>query len=202
MVAALKAHAAWLVNALGVNRNPLRRPIDRLAAAITVLLLMVALIAIPVAGMLGFSLHSGLTQRAAESAATTRPVDAVLTTDPEMQIPVSEVYSHDALSFTAVAKWRIGLHAHSATVQVPTNASAGETVTVWVDEAGNRVPPPASSGSIVTSAIFAAILALVVTELACFALIMGTQGFARRVSMRTWEREWLYLQHGGKSSQL
>ncbi|GAA4613466.1 Rv1733c family protein [Saccharopolyspora hordei] len=201
MVAALKAHAAWLVNALGVNRNPLRRPIDRLAAGITVLLLMAAMVAVPVAGMFGASLHASLTQRAAESAATTRPVEAVLTTSPEMDIPVSEVYSNDALSSTAVAEWRVGLQKHSATVQVPANASAGETVTVWVDEAGHRVPQPASAGSITTSAVFAALLFLVVTELACFGLIAGTQGLARRISMRAWEREWLHLQHGGTWSQ-
>lgn len=201
MVAALKAHAAWLVNALGVNRNPLRRPIDRLAAGITLLLLMAALIAAPVAGMFGSSLHTELTQRAAESAATTRPVEAVLATGPEMNIPVSEVYSHDALSSTAVAEWRVGLRTHSATIQVPANATAGETVTVWVDQAGDRVPQPASSGSIATSAIFAALLVLLVAELTCFALITAIQGIARRISARAWTREWLHLQHGGTWSQ-
>ncbi|MER7015936.1 hypothetical protein ABT324_31255 [Saccharopolyspora sp. NPDC000359] len=201
MVAALKAHAAWLVNALGVTRNPLRRPIDRVAAGITVLLLMVAMIAVPVAGMFGASLHTGLSQRAAEAAVTTRPVEAVLTTGPEMNVPVSEVYSNDALSSTAVAEWRTGLRTHTATVQVPASASAGETVTVWVDEAGNRVPPPASQGSVTTSAIFAALLVLLVVELTCFALITATQHLARRIGMRAWEREWLHLRHGGTWSQ-
>ncbi|MDA3646427.1 hypothetical protein LZ318_04245 [Saccharopolyspora indica] len=201
MVAALQAHAAWLVNALGVKRNPLRRPIDRLAAGITVLLLMAALIMVPVAGMFGASLHTDLTRRAAESAETTRPVEAVLATGPEMNIPVSEVYSHDSLSSTAVAEWRIGLRTHTANVQVPANATAGETVTVWVDQAGDRVPQPPSSGSITTSAIFAALLVLLVAELSCFALIRATQGFARRISARAWAREWLHLQHGGTWSQ-
>ncbi|QIZ36260.1 hypothetical protein [Saccharopolyspora sp. ASAGF58] len=201
MVAALKAHAAWLVNALGVNRNPLRRPIDRLAAGITVLLLMIALIAIPASGLFGASLHADLTQRAAESAATTQPVTATLTTRPTLSVPVSEAYSQDALSSTAVVEWRTGLQPHSTTLQVPADSSPGDTLTVWIDQAGNRVPPPASAGSITISAIFAAILVLLVIELACIALIAGTQNFARRMSMRAWEREWAFLQHGGTWSQ-
>ncbi|MGI8310514.1 Rv1733c family protein [Saccharopolyspora hattusasensis] len=201
MVAALKAHAAWLVNALGVNRNPLRRPIDRLAAGFTVLLLMIALIAIPASGLFGASLHADLTQRAAESAATTQPVTATLTTRPTLSVPVSEAYSQDALSSTAVVEWRTGLQPHSTTLQVPADSSPGDTLTVWIDQAGNRVPPPASAGSITISAIFAAILVLLVIELACIALIAGTQNFARRMSMRAWEREWAFLQHGGTWSQ-
>ncbi|MEU6261915.1 Rv1733c family protein [Saccharopolyspora shandongensis] len=202
MVAALKAHAAWLVNALGVNRNPLRRPIDRLAAGISVLLLMVALIAIPASGLFGASLHADLTQRATTAAETTRPVDAVLTTRPALSVPVSEAYSQDALSSTAVVEWRAGLgRTQNATVQVPADSSPGDTVTVWVDQAGNRVPAPADGGAITASAIFAALLVLLVIELACIALIAGTQHLARRMCMRAWEREWAFLQHGGTWSQ-
>ena len=53
MIAALKAHAGWLVHALGLARNPLRRPIDRVAAAISVLLLLVALVAVPATAVFG-----------------------------------------------------------------------------------------------------------------------------------------------------
>ncbi len=203
MIAALKAHAAWLVNALGVNRNPLRRPIDRMAAGISVLLLVAALIAIPASVLFGTALHTGLTQQAAESAATTRQVTAMLTTAPELSAPASEAYSQDALGSTAVAEWRTGpaQQPHTETIQVPADSSVGDTVTVWVDQAGNRVPPPASAGSVTASAIFAAVLVLLVIELTCIALIVGTQHFARRVCMRAWEREWAFLQHGGTWSQ-
>jgi hypothetical protein len=202
MVAALKAHAAWLVNALGVNRNPLRRPIDRLAAGISVLVLMAALIGIPASGLFGASLHTDLSQRAAESAATTQQVAAVLKTGPALSVPVSEAYSQDSVSSTAVVEWRAGLgQPHTETIQVPADSAPGDTVPVWVDQAGNRVPPPASEGSVTASAIFAALLVLLVVELSCIALIAGTQHLARRVSMRAWEREWAFLHYGGTWSQ-
>ncbi|MCI2416176.1 hypothetical protein MOQ72_01965 [Saccharopolyspora sp. K220] len=203
MVAALKAHAAWLVNALAVNRNPLRRPIDRLAAGITLLLLMVALIAVPASGLFGAALHTDLTQRAQVSATTTHPVTAVVTTTPATSTPISEAYGQDTISSTAVVEWRTGLdqQPHTATIQVPANSAAGDNLTVWVDQAGNRVPPPPSASSVTASAIFGAVLVLLVAELACFALIAGTQHLARFVSMRAWEREWAFLQHGGTWSQ-
>ncbi|MGP4020985.1 Rv1733c family protein [Saccharopolyspora sp. 5N708] len=203
MVAALKAHAAWLVNALAVNRNPLRRPIDRLAACITLLLLMVALIAVPASGLFGSALHTDLTQRAAVSAAITHPVNAVLLTTPAVNTPLSEAYTQDTISSTAVVEWRTGLEQqpHTATIQVPAGSRVGDNLAVWVDQAGNRVPPPPSASSITTSAIFAALLVLLTVELACIGLIAGTQHLARLVSMRAWEREWAFLQHGGTWSQ-
>src|SRR4051794_5478409 len=82
MGAALKAHAAWLVNALGIGRNPLRRPIDRLAAGLTLMLLMVAMIAVPVSAMFADSTHRDLSERAEQAARTSRPVTAVVVAPP------------------------------------------------------------------------------------------------------------------------
>ncbi|MCI2421419.1 hypothetical protein MOQ72_28685 [Saccharopolyspora sp. K220] len=165
-----------------------------MAAGISLLLLMVALIAIPASGLFGASLHADLTQRAAVSAATTRPVTAVLITSPELSVPVSESHTPRGVSSTAVVEWRDGLgqQPHTATIQVPEDSSAGDSLTVWVDQAGNRAPPPPSESSVTASAIFAAVLVLLVIELACIALIAGTQHLARRVCMRAWEREWSF----------
>jgi hypothetical protein len=203
MVAALKAHAAWLVNALGVNRNPLRRPIDRLAAGISVLVLTAALIGIPASGLFAASLHADLSWRAVESAATTQQVDAVLKTAPALNVPVFDAYSQDSVSATAVVEWRAGLgqQFHTETIEVPADSAPGDTVPVWIDRAGNRVSQPASAGSITASAICAALLVLLMVELSCIALIAGTQHLARRISMRAWEREWALIHYGGTWSQ-
>ncbi|GGJ02791.1 hypothetical protein GCM10011581_44820 [Saccharopolyspora subtropica] len=201
MIAALKAHATWLVNALGMSRNPLRRPIDRAAAAISLLLLTAAVVVVPVSALFGVSLHENLTQRAAYAAQTTHRVDAVLTTAPTMSVPVSEVYTQDSISSTAVVEWRTDQGTRTATMQVPANAAPGDTVPLWIDQAGNRVPPPPTPGSVTVSAVFAALLLLLVLELGCFALISATQRLARRIGMRAWEREWAFLQRGGTWSQ-
>ncbi|WP_406692427.1 hypothetical protein REH65_11590 [Saccharopolyspora sp. ID03-671] len=201
MGAALKAHAAWLVNSLSIGRNPLRRPIDRLAAGLTLLLVMVAMIAVPVSGMFAESTHRDLSERAEQAAATSRSVNAVVTTAPSLSIPVSEVYSQDAVSSTAVVEWRNGLHEQRSRVQVPSSAKVGDTVPVWVDQQGDRVPPPPDAQSVTASAVFAGILLLVVLEIGSFALIGAVQAAARRIGMRAWGREWDLVQGGGTWSQ-
>lgn len=201
MGAALKAHAAWLVNALSIGRNPLRRPIDRLAAGLTLVLLMAAMIAVPASGMFAGSMHQDLSARAEQAAASSHPVSAVVATAPSLSIPVSEVYTQDAVSSTAVVEWRNGLHEQSARVQVPSSAKVGDAVEVWVDQQGNRVPPPPDSHSVTASAVFAALLLLVVLEIGSFTLIGAIQAGARRVAMHAWAREWDYVQGGGTWSQ-
>ncbi|GAA2355082.1 hypothetical protein GCM10009854_36470 [Saccharopolyspora halophila] len=201
MGTALKAHVAWLVNALSISPNPLRRPIDRVAAGITLVLLMGALIAVPASAMFAGSLHQDLSDRAKAAAQQNRPVSAVLATEPALSVPVSEAYSQDAVSSTAVVKWRVGTQERSSTVRVPTEAKPGDTTTVWVNQQGNRVSPPADGGSLVASAVFAALLLLVILESLAFALIAATQHAARRIAMRAWGREWHYFQAGGSWSQ-
>lgn len=201
MGAALKAHAAWLVNALGIGRNPLRRPIDRLAAGLTLMLLMVAMVAVPVSGMFADSTHRDLSERAEQAARTSRPVTAVVVAPPSLSIPVSEVYSQDAVSSTAEVAWQAGLHEQRSRVQVTSSAKVGDNVEVWVDEQGYRVPPPPDEGSIAASAVFAALLLLVVLEIGSFALIGAVQAGARRIAMNAWAREWDYVQRGGTWSQ-
>ncbi|MEB3368033.1 Rv1733c family protein [Saccharopolyspora mangrovi] len=201
MGAALKAHAAWLVNALSIGRNPLRRPIDRVAAGLTLLLLMAAMIAIPVSGLFAESMHRDLSERAEHAAASSRPVNAVVATTPSLSIPVSEVYSQDSVSSTAVVEWRNGLHEQRSRVQVPSSAQVGDTVPVWIDQQGNRVPPPPDSRSVAASAVFAALLLLVVLEIGSFTLISAVQAGARRIGMQAWAREWDYVQGGGTWSQ-
>ncbi|GAA4865693.1 Rv1733c family protein [Saccharopolyspora rosea] len=201
MIAALKAHAGWLVHALGLARNPLRRPIDRVAAAISVLLLLVALAAVPAAAVFGKTLHERLAERAAVAAATSHPVTAVLLTPPSLSTPASEGYNQDSLTSTASVQWQTGSGPRTETMQVPAGSSRGDTLTIWADQHGDRVPPPPTQSSVTASAIFAALLVLLIAELACFGLIGGTQHLARLLALRGWEREWAFLQRGGTWSQ-
>ena len=201
MGTALKEHASWLVNTLSIRPNPLRRPIDRVTAGITLLLLMGALIAVPASALFAGSLHGDLTDRARAVARESKPVEAVLATEPALSVPVSEAYTQDGVSSTAVVEWRDGAQEHHSTLQVPADAKVGDRATVWVDQQGNRVPPPADGGSLAASAVFAALLLLVILELGCLSLIAATQHAARRIAMRAWGREWHDFQAGGSWSQ-
>ncbi|KEI44096.1 Rv1733c family protein [Saccharopolyspora rectivirgula] len=200
MVAALKAHAAWLVNAMFTG-NPLCRPIDRVAAGLSILLLTAALIAVPATGLFGKSLHADLTLRAQRIAAESRQVTAVLLTDPEPVVTASGGYGHTGRNSIATVQWRSDNGLHTKQIMVRSDARRGDEVTLWVDKAGNKITPPAGPGSILVSVVVATGALLVLIETACFAAIAAVQGLARRYAMRGWEREWVLMRRGGSSSQ-
>ncbi|GAA4875786.1 Rv1733c family protein [Saccharopolyspora cebuensis] len=201
MMAALKAHTGWLFHALSASPNPLRRPIDRVAALLSLLLLCGTVLAVPVALTSGSVVRENLTRQAERQAAGSRPISAVLTTDARMEVPVSEVYGYGDAGTTALVSWPTPLGDRVESVPVPAGSRAGERVEVWVDGAGARVPAPPSEASITTAAAFTGVLVLVVAEVLCFGAMLGVQAAARRIALRGWEREWAHVQRGGSWSQ-
>ncbi|MBE9374461.1 hypothetical protein IQ251_08360 [Saccharopolyspora sp. HNM0983] len=202
MVAALRAHVAWLVHALGPSKNPLRRRIDRVAAAVTLLLLVAAVAAVPAAAATGAALHADLAARAGHSAATSRPVSGTLVTPARADIPVAEASGQVHPTSSALVRWSAGSGARSETLQVPEGGEPGDTIRLWTDERGDRVPAPAGPGEVVLSAVFAGALVLLGAQLTCLGLIAATQHLARVQGQRGWARQWSFLQHGGRWSQL
>lgn len=202
MVAALRAHVAWLVHALGFSPNPLRRRVDRIAAAVTVLLLITALAAVPAGMVVGSGLHTDLSAKAEHDAATSRQVEGTLLTPPEVHVPAAEAYAHAQLDASARVQWSTEAGSRSATLQVPDTAEPGDTIRLWADERGDRVPAPASSGDVVLSAVLGGVFVLLLTQLTCAGLIVATQYLARLQGQRAWARQWSFLQRGGSWSQL
>lgn len=202
MSAALRAHVAWLVHALGLSSNPLRRRVDRIAAAVTVLLLLGGLAAIPAAVVTGAALHGDLSAKASRAAATSRQVVGTLLTPSRANVLVSQDYGRAQLDSSATVRWPTEAGGRSATVPVPENSDAGDRIRLWTDAEGHRVSAPASSGDVVFSAVFGGVLVLFIVQLVCVALIVVTQHLARLQGQRGWERQWSFLQGGGRWSQL
>lgn len=202
MVAAVRAHVAWLVHALGLSPNPLRRRVDRVAAGVTVLLLLTALAAIPAAVLVGGALHGELAAKAERAAATSRQVEGTLLTSAEMDVPAADAYGQTQVTASALVRWPTGSGDRSATLQVPETAQPGDVVQLWTDERGDRVPAPASSGDVVLSAVLGGVFVLLVVQLVCLGLIVATQYLARLRGQRAWARQWAFLQRGGSWSQL
>lgn len=201
MLTPLRGHVSWLRQALGKSANPLRRPIDRVTATITALLLVLSGAAVPAAMLFGFTVHTNLSARAERVAATADSVGGVLTTPPRVNPSMTEGNRAQPKVVTATVAWRTEHGPRRDTLRVPVGSAPGDNVRVWVDAAGNRVPPPASKESIITSAVFAAGLLLLVVELVSWSLIIATQHVARLVAGRAWEREWILVQRGGSWSQ-
>jgi predicted PurR-regulated permease PerM len=200
LITAVKYQASWLVHALRGRRNPLCRTVDRLAAAISALLLAVAVIAMAATLPFGALVHKNLSQRASRAAATTHPVTAVLTTDAQASVGTADT-SQTYPQGVALIEWTAPNGSHSAAMNVPLNSARGQSLTIWTDSSGNMVPAPASPASVTWAALFGASGFLLAVLLCCTGLILATQQLARQYALRKWGHEWEVLQRWGTLRQ-
>lgn len=200
LMTAVKYQASWLAHTLRSRRNPLCRTVDRVAAAISTLFLAVAVISIPAAIAFGALLHSDLSRQAVRAAATTHPVTAVLTTDPQASLGVSDTIQGSPQG-VATIQWTAGNGQHSAAIDVPLDSARGQALTIWTDNSGAMAPEPASPASVTWATVFSASGALLAILLCCAELVVGTQHLARRWALRRWGREWETMQRWGTLRQ-
>ncbi|GAA5103656.1 hypothetical protein [Haloechinothrix salitolerans] len=189
MFGTTSSSALW--SALQPGGNPLIRPSDRRQARLAAVLIALALLSGPLMAAYGFSYHASLTDRAAAQQHDRYRVDAIVTED----APVTE--RNGAMAFqmprqaTALAEWSTpDGKRHEGTVPVAGGASAGDTITIWVDGDGDRTTAPLSPGQTVTAAVLATIgtWLLFVAALAGIYVLMRVRLDRERYA--AWEREW------------
>ena len=132
-----------LARALGVDRNPLRRTIDRAEAWIRAGLLVVFLVGAPVAAVAA----GQATAQAVNPGTSAQPhaVQAVLLQP--ATAPAALVFLAGGGDVQVSARWK-GADGSARTGEVfaPVGTSAGATVTAWLDASGQVVSPPQPSG--------------------------------------------------------
>jgi hypothetical protein len=127
-----------LARRLGLDGNPLRRRLDKIAACLAALLMAVFLIGAPMlstaaARWVGHAVAAG--QRAARSW---RQVPAVLLRG----APLPDVGGGFGTSWVR-ARWTApDGHMRTGRIPVSTSLAAGSTVQLWVDAAGSPTGPP------------------------------------------------------------
>lgn len=194
MTTALRHRTQWMLHALGPSVNPLRRPVDRISAATTVALLLVAMMAVPAGIAFGSGVHDDLSRKAARSVATSSPVAAKLvTTAPPVVFPGET--GEQVPSGMALAQWETPGGGHrSATIVVPGAMVPGTDVTVWVDPSGRVQPAPDAPITITYSAVLAGLWAFVSTLACCVALVYAVWRLADLYALRQWQQEWEMVQ--------
>ena len=174
------------------DRNPLIRRTDRLEALLMLVVLVVSLVAIPVAGVLAATVYSGREIQYNQQAHERRAVTATVTNA-----------GNDGSATTAVhAKWPVAAGERTGSLYLATAAKAGQRIEIWVDKDGNPVAPPNSRWHALSGAV--------ATVLATF-LIVGfwltflvTEVCSRLDGARDaqWERELRCMQEdGGRTNQ-
>lgn len=186
----LKRWVAALARRMGVDANPLRRGCDRAEAWLRLGLVLVFLIASPLAAFgLGHLTNDASIRAARAEAANEHQVAAVLlhrvshnSDDP--------LYSTSQLAW-AQARWtapdgrrRVG------EVPAAVGSRAGRTVPIWVNNIGQLVYPPIGQGQIASRVI--AVVALTPAILAV--ILLGVGWLIRRLLDRRriagWATEW------------
>jgi hypothetical protein len=175
---------------LGVDRNPLRRPTDRIEAAIRLTTMILLLVAVPLTCIVVGRLAADYALREAHAlAATDHQVTAVLLekvpgtagTDPDDPVQTA----------AAQARWQPPGHsARSGLILAPVGTAAGRTVPIWIDASGAATGPPPGDSAATT----AVSVAVVNTCLVAGILLLVSNGLARRAlnqrRMRSWDAEW------------
>jgi hypothetical protein len=180
----VKRHRGWL-RGLWPDRNPLRRAVDRVEAAIVAGLLAAFVAGAPLAALaVGNWSHAVGSRVEHAQQSSWHQVPATLLakapypgyTGYEAQVPAR---------WTAQNGTRL-----SGEIPAPGGAKAGSTLLVWVDAAGHLTGPPLRHDQVTGQAALAALLAaLGVGMLVLCARLVAHCGLERR-RLAAWDSDW------------
>jgi hypothetical protein len=178
---------SWLA---GVSDNSLARPADRSHARLRLCCVVLWIVALPVAAILGLLVAGDGLHDAAVQAHDRAPATAVLTADaPKVSLTANG--TPVTTSSDVAARWR-AMDGSTRTGVVPANtgALAGSTVAIWIDQSGQRVNPPVSSGAAVGLGLGVGGGSWVVLGLALLVVLrLGVRVLDRR-RRADWDRDW------------
>jgi hypothetical protein len=178
--------ARWLA----LDRNPLRRPADRLEVVLRLIVLIVILAGVPLASIgAGRAVdHMGIRQARAEQAAD-HQVAAVLT-QPAPAHGSPDPYTGAQIAWVP-ARWAAANGTvHYGPVLAAAGAGKGSTVAIWTNASGAATDPPESHGDIVSNVFVVSTS----TGLILLVALVGLQTLGRclldRRRMKAWDAEW------------
>lgn len=177
-----------IVRWLGVDRNPLRRPTDRIESAIRIALVLAFLAGGPVLAVtVGRATSaSGLAEVRSERA--WQRVDAVVIKPaPPSATPYGTVATTWVPGRWEVAPGRV----RTGFVPAAAGTPAGAVITVWLDRAGRVTgQQPLTPGVVLLRVVVAEILALIGAGFAAFVLAGGVRWLLNRRRLARWATEW------------
>ena len=175
-----------LVRRLGLDRNPLRRRTDKIAAGLGALLVTVFLIGAPILSMAAARWAGHAAATAQRAARSWRQVPAVLLRG----APLPAVGWMFGSSWVP-ARWTApDGHERAGRILVSTGLATDRTVRLWVDAAGSPTGAPPSYGAPVASEALAAAVATVVLGIVVWSLAGAGRWMLDRRRLAAWEAAW------------
>ena len=181
---------ARLARWLGIDRNPLRRGTDRVEAALRLVMILLAVVAVPVAAVAAgrwtdhYALHRAQAQRTVNHQVTA----VLLDNAPESGVP--DPYTNVQTSWVS-ARWQPpGQPPRTGQVLALAGAHKGSTVRTWIDPRGAVTDPPLERRTVVGDVWVAVMATWLMSWLVLLtAGVLVRRGLDRR-RLRAWEAEW------------
>jgi hypothetical protein len=175
-----------LVRRLGLDGNPLRRRVDKIAACLAALLLAAFLIGAPMLSM-AVARWAGHAAAAGQQAARSwRQVPAVLL----QGAPLPAIGWMFGASWVT-ARWTApDGHKRTGSIPISTSLAAGRTVPLWVDTEGAPTGPPPPYNPPVASEALAAVLATAALAAVLSSLAGVGRWMLNRRRLADWEAAW------------
>jgi hypothetical protein len=176
-----------LARRLGLDRNPLRRRTDKIAAYVTVVLLAVFLISAPMLSVaaVGWAGRAGATGQRAERS--WRPVSAVLLQAAPAPAAAGGVFGYSWVR----ARWTApDGRARTGEIPVSTALAVGHTVRLWVDATGSPAGAPLNHRAVVADEAAAAAVASGALGIVLLFLAWAGRRALDRRRLADWEAAW------------
>jgi hypothetical protein len=182
---------AQLARWLGFDRNPLRRPADRVEALVRLLAVLGIAVAVVLGVLLGVRSYGDGVQAEGEQARTRHLTEATLLED----VTPPRLSAAGATAGRARAEWAAvnGLHWTSG-IEAASTRRAGDVVQIWTDDTGAPVRRPQDRETTIVAAVTVA-TGLPLSAAAALALIVvGTRLVNQRRARSAWEAQWTVVE--------
>jgi hypothetical protein len=175
-----------LTRRLGLDRNPLRRPSDKIAACLAALLTAVFLVGAPLVSLVAARWAGPAGATGQQAARSWRQVPAVLLRATPPLTVAGAVFGSPLVP----ARWTVpDGRTRTGRIQVGTGLAAGSTVRLWVDAAGSPTGPPPRPSALVADQVLAAV-APVALGIVLWWLAWAGRWVLDRRRLADWETAW------------
>jgi hypothetical protein len=179
-----------LVRRHGFTCSPLRRSTDRVEAAVTAGAVVLALLTVLLATVIAMSTFHRMHTEAAAKAAQQTSVTAVLLTNAAVPLADSPEQGVPGEA-TALARWPLSNGQQcTAPLWVSADRHAGDRISIWIDQHGNRVDPPVTFWSVIAGAGAYGIVLLGSGWVLLGSLWWAVCRVLDRINAAWWELDW------------
>lgn len=173
-----------------LRKHPLVRGSDRLEAAVEVLGWLAALVMLSIAGAFGTAMYDAERHTIAEQLLSRHEVQATA-------VGEGSVVEHRYNTVVLIpAMWNIGGVQHRDTVRYDKDLNVGDRFSIWVDQSGRHVQPPASPRNAVADGAGFAIMCWLIAVGLILSAVRQSRWLIDRHRYARWDSDFDVLMYG------